>query len=274
MHVIAGSVGSTSGRRFLHDRDDFGSTLLDLGQESVVKPLIILDNSAKLLSLDSSVVNIRVLSGGMVTPNNDVVNVFNSSTGSLGNLADGSALVESSQSVEVSLRDGRSVVGSNKSVGVSGVTDNENFDALLSNFIQSSTLSLENFGVSAEEILAFHTRATRSSTNKNSGIAVLETNHRVSSGNDLMNKWVSTIHELHGQTLKRTLSLRKLNKLQNDLLKGTEHATLSNEVAEERTNLTSSTSDSNTNWGVFKVLGHLREVTSVHLKSEIGRAHV
>mmetsp|Transcript_12623 Transcript_12623/g.17426 ORF Transcript_12623/g.17426 Transcript_12623/m.17426 type:complete len:221 (-) Transcript_12623:45-707(-) len=203
----------------------------------------------------------------MVTPNDNVVNVLNSSTSSFGNLANGSALIESGQGVEVSLGDGRSVVGSDKGVGVSGVSDNENLDALLGNLIEGSTLSLENLGICTKEILAFHTRATGSSTDENSSITVLETNHWVSGRNDLVNKRISTIHELHAQTLERTFSLRKFNELQNDLSDGSEHASLSNEVAEERSNLASGTSNGNTNWGIFEVLGYSREVTTVHLKS-------
>lgn len=105
MHVIASGVGSTSSRRFLHYGDNFGTTLLNLGQEGAIEPLIILDYFTESLVSNGCVVNIRVLGGGVITPDNDVVDFLDGSSSSLSDLTNSSALIESCKSIEVSLGD-------------------------------------------------------------------------------------------------------------------------------------------------------------------------
>lgn len=43
-------------------------------------------------------------------------------------------------------------MGSNKSIGVSRVSDDADLDGLFSNSVESSSLSLEDFSVSLEEV--------------------------------------------------------------------------------------------------------------------------
>jgi len=159
------------------------------------------------------VVNIRVLSGRVVTPDEDVVDFLNSGSSALSNLADGSVLVESSQSGEVSLGDGGSVVRSDKSVGVGGVSDNADLASLLGDSIHSSSLSLEDLSVSLEEISSFHTRASGSSTDHYNDIGILEGNKRVSCGDNAVDTVVGSIIELHHESLKNLLGRRELQKL-------------------------------------------------------------
>ena len=69
-----------------------------------------------------------------------------------------------------------------------------------------------------------------------------------------MNAAVSTVTELHAKTLEWSLSCWKLHQLEDDFLVWAEHATLGNEMAQESTNLSGSTSDSNSDWVGFKIL--------------------
>jgi len=82
-----------------------------------------------------------------------------------------------------------------------------------------------------------------------------------------MNAIVSTIFNFHNKSLENLLSSRKLQKLEDNLLIRSEHAALSNEVAQECSDLTSSTSDCNSNRGKFKVLGCSGEVSAKGLET-------
>lgn len=158
-------------------------------------------------------VHVRVLGGRVVTPDVNVVDFLNGSSGALSNLADSSVLVKSSQSREVSLWDGGSVVRGNEGVGVGGVSNNTDFASLLGNGVHGGTLSLEDLSVSLEEISSLHTGSSRSGTNHHNDIGVLETNKGVSGGNDLVDAIVGSIVEFHHESLESSFSLREFQKL-------------------------------------------------------------
>merc|ERR1719230_1989554 len=118
-------------------------------------------------------VYIRVLRGRVVTPDVDVVHILNSASSTFSDLTDSSVLVESSQSGEVSLRDGGSIVRSDESVGVGWVSNNADLASLLGHSVHSSSLSLEDLGISLKEISSFHTWTSGSSSNHNDNISIL-----------------------------------------------------------------------------------------------------
>ena len=120
--------------------------------------------------------SIWVLGGGVVSPDEDVVDIIDSAAGLVSELALGSALVKSDHCGEVLLGDRGGVGRANKSVSVGGVSDNAHLNSLLGNLIDDGTLSLENFSVGLEEISALHSWASGSSTNKNADIGILESN--------------------------------------------------------------------------------------------------
>ena len=158
-------------------------------------------------------------------------------------------------------------MGADKGVGVGWVTNDSNFDGLLGNSIDSGTLCLEDLSVGLEKVGTLHTGASWSSTNEDSNINVLEANHRVGGGNDILHASVGAILELHDETLENLLGLRELDELENDLLVRSEHSALSDEVAKEGANLTSSSGDSNTDRGLLKVARHCGEMSAEGLKS-------
>lgn len=110
-------------------------------------------------------------------------------------------------------------------------------------------MSLENLGISAKEITTLHTRATGFSTDENSNINIFESDKWVSGSDNLVNKGISTIVEFHNETLEDLLSSGQLDKVEDNLLVGSEHATLCNEVAKEATDSTSWASDSDFDGG-------------------------
>lgn len=203
----------------------------------------------------------------MVSPNDSAVDVINLGVGLFSEDGLSTVLIKAGQSSEVFLGDGRSVSAGNESIGVSRVANDANFDVLLGNLVKSLTLSLEDLSVGGEKISTLHTGAAGSGTNENSNVDIFEANHSVSAGDDLVNKRVGTIVQLHHNTLEDLLGSRELNKLKNDLLVRTEHAALSNEVDKESANSAGSASDSNAYWLFVHIGGGLREMAAERLKA-------
>ena len=146
-------------------------------------------------------VGIGVLGSRVVTPDDNTVDVLNLAVGFIGKLADSSALVKSGEGGELRLRDRGSILRCDKSVGVGGVADYSHSDGFLCDSIDSLALGLENFGICLQEIGAFHARTSGSSTDENGNVNILETDHGVSGCDDVLDARVSTISELHNESL-------------------------------------------------------------------------
>ena len=203
----------------------------------------------------------------MVSPNDHVLNFVALGTSLVSKLANGTALIESSKSSEVLLGDGGGVVRGNESVGVSGVANNANLDGLLGDLVEGGTLGLENLCVGLKEIRALHSGASRSSTNKNSDIAVLESDKGVSGGDDISDVGVCTILELHDETLENLLGSGELDELKDDLGVWAKHSALSDEVAKEGADLSGGASDSDADGSLLEVLWDGGEVAAEGLES-------
>ena len=94
----------------------------------------------------------------------------------------------------------------NECVGIGGIANNTDLDRLLGDLVKSLALSLENFSIGAQEITTFHAGTTRFGTHKHRNINVLEADKRVSGADDLVNKGISTVVELHDEALEDFLS--------------------------------------------------------------------
>lgn len=198
-------------------------------------------DSLAISLLDGSVVEIGVLGEGVIAPDDQVVDVFNSALRFVSNLGESSVLVKSSQSGEVSLGQGRSVVGGDQGVCVCGVSDNENLHSLLGNLVESFSLSLEDGSICGQEIFSLHAGTSGSSSDQHGGIAILEAGLRAGVALDVGEEGESSVSKLHSESLQGSFGLRKLDELKNNLLVGSKHPALSDHEAEEESNLASST---------------------------------
>lgn len=200
MHVIASGGGSASSGGLLHHGNDFSTSLLNSGEESLVEVLVVIDSLSDFDSLaveeDFGVVDIWVLSQGVVSPNDDVLDVFNSGLELVGELGDSSVLVQSSKGGEIFLRNGGSVVGCDEGVSVSGVSNNQNLDGFLGNVVDCLSLDLEDLGILAKKIFSFHSRASGLGTNKDGSISLIEGLFSVCSCSDLSQERESSILKL------------------------------------------------------------------------------
>ena len=210
-------------------------------------------------------VSIRVLSSRVVAPNVDVPNALNWHLLSLGKDRLSTRLVETGQGSEVLLGDAGSEVRRDQSVSVGWVADNTHLHSLLGDFVKSLSLSLEDLCVSLKEVSTLHTGTAWSGSNEHGHISVFESNEWVSGGDNLVHEVVGAIIELHNETLQDFLSGWQLKELKDNLLVGSKHAALSNEVAEEGSDGSSGTGDGNTD-RFFGVLGW-REMSSNALKA-------
>ena len=197
--------------------------------------------------------SVRVLSGRVITPDDEVIDLFSMAANLVGNLALGSALVKSGECAKVLLGDRGGVVGADESISIGGITDNDNLHGLLSNSVDSLPLCLENLSVGLEEVSSFHSGASWPGANQNSYIAVFEADVGVSAGDNVLDAAICSILELHDETLEDLLSRGQLNQLKDHLLVGAKHASLSDKVAKEGSDLTSGSGDSNTNSWLFQV---------------------
>ena len=119
---------------------------------------------------------VRVLSDGMVAPNNNVLDVVSvdlfASLG--GNLAQSSGLIQSHHSSELLLWNRRSEVSSDETVGVCRVSNNEHLNRLLGELVQGSTLSFEDASILLKQVASLHSWTSWDGSHQNSSIDVLE----------------------------------------------------------------------------------------------------
>ena len=70
--------------------------------------------------------SVGVLSGRVITPDDEVIDLFSVAANLVGNLALSSALVKSGECRELRLGDGGSVVGADEGICIGGITDDDN----------------------------------------------------------------------------------------------------------------------------------------------------
>ena len=250
--VVGDGVGGRESRRELTGSDDGSSSLLDNLHELGLVPLV-LSGLLQVLLLttldDVTVVGTRVLGGGVVTPDGNVLDVLGGDLELLGDLGLGTVVVETGKGREVLLGDGRSVQHGDTSVGVGGVANDQHLDGLLGELVQSLTLVLEDRAVLGQEVLPLHTLLTGEGTDKNGVVDVLEGGFQVGGTNNTINERVRAILELENNTLQSFLAERNIQKVKDDLLLGSKHVALGDQREESIANLTSSSSNQNTNGG-------------------------
>jgi len=246
-----GSTGELSGL------DDGSTSLLDGGDEVLFNPGVINEGSGGL-TLDGGEVDIRVHSGRVVTPDGELLDFFDVSTGLFGQLSEGSVVIQSGHGSEVFLRDVLSIVGSDQAVGVSGVTDNDDLDVSVGVVVEGSTGIDEDLTVVLQEVTSFHTRSSGLSTDEQSVVGVLETFGELVAADNGVQKGESAILEFHGNTIEGTSGGGDIEQLEDDGLVLAQHVTVGNSEDGGITDVTSSTSDSDSD-GVFVAGGEVVE---------------
>ena len=201
------------------------------------------------LTLNGGVVDIRVHSGRVVTPDGEVVNIADVGVGLFGQLVEGSVVVQSGHGSEVFLGDVLGIMGSDQAVGVSGVTDNQDLDVSAGVVVDGSTGIDEDLTVVLQEVTSFHTGSSGLSTDEEGIVGVLETNRVLVTADNAVQEGESAIVEFHGNTVEGTSGGGDIEQLEDDGLVLAQHVTVGNSEDGGITNVTSSTSDSDSDGG-------------------------
>jgi len=145
MHMVTDCVCSRSDRRFIASIND-GSTPLcnsfnELTLEEFVSFYSIFTNHLSYaLTIDSSKSSIWILSARMITPDDNIFHIFNTTINLLSNLCHCSVLVESCKTCDVLFRDIWCKLRYSESVCVAWISNDKNLYCLLSVVIECFTL--------------------------------------------------------------------------------------------------------------------------------------
>ena len=103
----------------------------------------------------------------------------------------------------------------------------------------------EDGSIGLQKICALHSRPSRSCPHQDGIVSVLEGHLRISCRYDLLKQRIGAILELQDLTIENILGLWQLEQLQNDILIGSKHCPLSNEVRQETSDCAGSPCHSN-----------------------------
>ena len=95
----------------------------------------------------------------------------------------------------------RSVLHGDVGVGVAGVTHHANANVAASDFIQSTTLLLEDLTVSRQKVRAVHARATRTSAHQEDAFGVLEEGLFICASGHFSQERESAVAQFHHDAL-------------------------------------------------------------------------
>jgi len=202
------------------------------------------------LALDSHMVGVRVHGRRVVTPNAELLNIGGLAVELFSNLGESTIVVKSSHSVEVLLRKVLGIVRSNETVGVGWVTDDQGLAVSSGVVIDGLSSVNENLSVVLEKITSLHSWTSWLGTNEHVVVGVLETNSRVASADNSMEKRESAVIELHLNTSKLFLSIWKIDQMKNDWLIRTKHFTVGDSEGDSVTNVSGSTGDRDSDWSL------------------------
>ena len=202
MNMIACSVSSACSWWLAHNWYNLRSTLLHFINESSIKPSIILHNFAQIFSFYSSMECIGVLCCWVIAPDENIVDIFNCSSCFISDDAVSTILIQSCKRREILLWNWWCKVRTNQCIGIGRVADDKNFYSFFSKLINRLSLGLEDFCVCRKKIWTLHSWSTWSCSNKNTNISICKTYVRISSSNNLMDQSVSSILQVHNETLK------------------------------------------------------------------------
>jgi len=109
-------------------------------------------------------------------------------------------------------------------------------------------LGFKDLGVGLEEVFSLHAWTSWSGADKDCNVDILEAIVDVVTWLNVRDTSISRVVELHDEPLQEFLSLRELDEVEDNLLVWSEHSSLSDEVAQESTDLSSSSSHSDSDW--------------------------
>ena len=241
--VVAHGRRRGEGGAELPGGDDRGAALLHGGDELAVEVRVVVHELPHGLVTRGCVVDIRVLGGRVVAPDDAVLDVGDGHAGALGDLAERAVVVQAGEAGDVLLGDLGSVVGQDERVGVGGVGHDDNLDVGAGVLLQGGRLALVDGHVLGHDVLTLHAGTTGEATDHDGDVDALARLLEVHGGDDLFHQRVGGIDELHGDTLQRGLGGGDVQKVENDRRIGAEHGAAAYLRGERIANLASGARD-------------------------------
>lgn len=248
-NMVDESGGGRGGRRSTAGGDDSGTTLLNLRDEGLDNPVVVVDDLRGGAALDGSVGEGGVHGWAVVTPDCEAGHLGNVGASLDGELSEGAVVVKAGHGREVLSRDRGSVALGDHGVGVRGVADNGDLDALLGALVQSLTLNGEDLSVTKEEITALHSLGAGLGTDEEGSVNIDEGLNGIVVGGNTAKQGEGTILKLHDNSLERGLSGGEVQQVDVDGSGITEHGTRSDAEEQSVANVSSGASDGNLNGG-------------------------
>ena len=263
MHPIAdvldGGVGGGGGAGQAPSLDDGGASLLHGGDEVVLHPFHIHQFGGGLAG-DGAMVDVGVLGGGVVAPDNHARHIAAVAAGFGRQLRDGAVVVKAGHCGELGGGQVRGVAAGDEGVSVGGVAHHQHLHLTGGMGVDGRPLRREYLGVGLKQVFALHPRPSRAGAHQQTEIRVLEGHSRVIGGDDAFYQWKGAVLNLHHRAFQRIKGRRNLQQLQNHRLLPPQHPAGGDAEQQRVSNLPGSTGNGHPH-GLF--LSHLYSLSVV-----------
>ena len=191
---------------------------------------------------------IGILGGGMIAPNDHLVDLGERCSGLLAELGEPPVVIEARHRGETIRRDRRRVTLSDQRIGVRGIADHQDAYLAARDRIQRLALRREDLGVLEQQILALHAGAARSRAHQHRDVAILEGDPCVVRRRDLVERQKRAVVQLHHHALDRSLRGGDLQQIQIDGLVQAQHVARGDAKCERISDLAGGPCDRDGNW--------------------------
>src|SRR5690606_1174110 len=141
----------------------------------------------------------------------------------VGQLRHATVVVEAGHGGELARVDVRRVALGDQGVGVGRVADYQNLDVTAGDVVDRLALYREDGGVGFQQVLALHARATRTGTDQQGEVGILECDFRVVGLHDAGEQRERAIFQFHGDAFQRFQCRGDFQQLQDNRLVRAEH---------------------------------------------------
>jgi hypothetical protein len=148
------------------------------------------------------VVDIGVLGGAVVAPDDNVLNLRGNFAGLGSDLVNRPVLVKTGHSRKVLARNVGCILRKDQAVCVGWVRNNQNLGGRLANFIEHGALFSEDVPVPLKELSSLHSLLTWEPTDEDNDVCVSESNACVRGSDELNNQWEGSVVDFHDNALK------------------------------------------------------------------------
>ena len=122
------------------------------------------DQIQRRLAGNGGIGQVREHRAAVVAPNGELGNLSDGGIGLLSNLSQSAVFIQTHHGGEVARVEVRSAATSDVGVGIAGVTDNQNFDVAVGDFVHCLTLFNEDLRIGGQKIGSLHIGRTGTGT--------------------------------------------------------------------------------------------------------------